>query len=788
MIEERMPQMTEGAWSSGSALPAYVRLPARERPRGNADVRRVVIIGNHLPRQCGIATFTTDLCQALDQAFPDRMCTALPVNDVPEGYAYPERVRFELDQDDLATYAAAADFLNINNIDVVCLQHEYGIFGGPAGSHILALLRDLRMPLVTTLHTVLQEPDTHQRAVLEEIIELSDRVVVMTGRAAEFLRDVYGAPAAKIDIIPHGIPELPFVDPNFFKDQFGLEGKKILLTFGLLSPNKGIQHVIEALPAVIERHPEVVYVIVGATHPHVQRRDGESYRLSLQRLARARGVDRHVIFHGRFVTLEELTQFLGAADIYVTPYLNASQIVSGTLAYAVGAGKAVISTPYWHAEELLAGGRGVLVPFQDGPALASCITELLDDEVLRHSMRKRAYLFTREHTWPKVARAYMRTFARAREERLRAPRPAFVGATLADRPAQLPDLNLDHLFRLTDSTGILQHAVFTVPNYAEGYTTDDNARAVVFAVLAAHAGAPVSGWERYLAFLWHAFSPESRRFRNFLSYDRRWLDPAGSEDCHGRALWALGTVLSRSNDDGVRGLAARLFDMALPATMEFSSPRAWAFTVLGCQEYLKRFGGDRAAQSARDALAGRLLRLYLENSSPDWPWFEDVVAYANARLPQALLVCGAGTRRQELVDAALKALGWLVELQRSEEDHFVPIGSNGFYRRGGERARFDQQPIEAGAMVSACLEAGRLTGDRDWNQSAQRAFEWFLGRNDLRLALYDPGTGGCRDGLHPDRANQNQGAEATLAFLTALLEMRRASNLIPSPVETAAIS
>ncbi len=780
--------MTEGSRLCETVLPLQVRVQARERPAANTDVRRIVIIGNYLPRQCGIATFTTDLCEALEQAFPDRTCTALPVNDVPEGYSYPERVRFELAQDDLATYAAAADFLNINNIDVVCLQHEYGIFGGPAGSHILALLRNLRMPLVTTLHTVLKEPDTHQRDVLQEIIGLSDRVVVMTGRAAEFLRDIYGAPAAKIDIIPHGIPDLPFVDPNFFKDQFGLEGKKVLLTFGLLSANKGIEHVIEALPAVIERHPEAVYVVVGATHPHVQRRERESYRLSLQRLARVRGVDRHVVFHGRFVTVEELTQFLGAADIYVTPYLNAAQIVSGTLAYAVGAGKAVISTPYWHAEELLAGGRGMLVPFRDGAALASRITQLLDDEVLRHSMRKRAYLFTREHTWPKVARAYMRTFARAREERLRHPRAAFTGATLADRPAELPDLNLGHLFRLTDSTGILQHAVFTVPNYAEGYTTDDNARAVVFAVLAAQSGVPVPGWERYLAFLWHAFSAESRRFRNFLSYDRRWLDQTGSEDCHGRALWALGTVLGRSNDDGVRGLAARLFDMALPAVTEFSSPRAWAFTLLGCHEYLKRFGGDRAAQSTRDALAGRLLRLYLDNSSPDWPWFEDVAAYANATLTQALLACESATRRQELVDVALKALRWLVDVQRSDEDHFVPIGSNGFYRRGGEKARFDQQPIEAGAMVAACLEAERVSSDSYWSQAAQRAFEWFLGRNDLRLALYDSGTGGCRDGLHPDRANENQGAEATLAFLTALVEMKRASNLIQSSVQTAAVS
>jgi len=765
----------------------HVSTGTNRRKAVHTEIRKVVVIGNHLPRQCGIATFTTDLCEALTQVFPDCSCTVLPVNDIPEGYSYPERVRFEIEQEDLSTYSAAADFLNISNVDVVCLQHEYGIFGGPSGSHILALLRELRMPVVTTLHTVLKEPDKQQRAVLEEIIRLSDRVVVMTRRGEEFLRSIYGAPAEKIDIIPHGIPDIPFVDPNFYKDQFGLEGKKVLLTFGLLSPNKGIEHVIEALPEVVQRHPDTVYVVVGATHPHVQRKQGESYRLFLQRLARSREVDRHVIFHGRFVSLEELAQFLGAADIYITPYLNPAQIVSGTLAYAVGAGKAVISTPYWHAEELLAEGRGVLVPFRDRSALAARIIELLDDEVMRHSMRKRAYLYARDLIWPKVAKAYMQTFARARQERLRVPRPAFTGATLADRPAEVPDVNLNHLLRLTDSTGVLQHAVFTVPNYAEGYTTDDNARAVVFSALASKSGISVPGWERYVAFLWHAFNTETGRFRNFLSYDRRWLDQIGSEDCHGRALWALGTVLGQSEDDGVRGLSARLFDMALPVATSFSSPRAWAFTLLGCHEYLKRFSGDRAAQMVRDALASRLLRLYQENSSEDWLWFEDVVAYANARLPQALLVSGSAMRRDELVEVGLKTLRWLVEMQGSEEDHFVPVGSNGFYRRGGQKARFDQQPIEAGAMVSACVEALRISGDSYWGQAAQRAFEWFLGRNDLRLPIYDSATGGCRDGLHPDRVNQNEGAEATLAFLIALLEMKQAADLLRPTSDEAAV-
>ncbi len=752
-----------------------------------SGVKRVALIGNYVPRQCGIATFTTDLCEALDREFPDKSYVALPINDIPEGYAYPEQVRFELFQEDLSSYLTAADFLNIGNFDLVCLQHEYGIFGGRAGSHILALLRELRMPLVTTFHTVLKEPDPFQRMVLDEIAALSDRVVAMTRRSAEFLNEIYGVPDSKIDIIPHGIPDVAFVDPNFYKDQFGLEGKKVLLTFGLLSSNKGIEHVIRALPAVVARHPDVVYVIVGATHPHVQRREGESYRLSLQRLARELGVDKHVVFHGRYVSSEELIQFLGAADIYVTPYLNPAQAVSGTLAYAVGAGKAVVSTPYWHAEELLAGDRGILVPFRHAEALAERLLELLGDDVRRHSMRKRAYLHARQMTWPNVARAYMQTFVRAREQRMREPKPDFVVVTLADRAAELPTMNLSHLHRLTDSTGILQHAVFTVPNYSEGYTTDDNARALLLSMLGVNSGVTIPETERYLAFLWHAFNSEAGRFRNFLSYQRRWLELVGSEDSHGRALWALGAVLGRSEEEGLRGVAGRLFDVALPAATAFSSPRAWAFTLLGCHEYLRRFSGDRAVQSVRDTLATRLMQLYLKHRSADWQWFEDIVSYSNATLPHALLLTGSDLRREDLIEAGLSSLRWLVELQTTEDDHFAPIGSNGFYRRGGVRARFDQQPIEAGAMVSACLDAGRLSDSHYWRQAAQRAFEWFLGRNDLKLSLYDSRTGGCRDGLHSDRVNQNQGAEATLAFLTALVEMKQSSNIITPRSKTASI-
>ncbi len=610
-----------------------------ETARGKrVSLRRVAVIGNYVPRRRGIATFTTDLCESLAQQFPETACLALPVNDTADGYAYPDRVRFELSQNDLRSYTTAADFLNINNIDLVCVQHEYGIYGGSAGSHLLALLRELRMPVVTTLHTILDAPDASQRRVLEELGQLSDRLVVMSERGAQFLEQIHGIPRAKIDLIPHGIPDVPFVDPNFYKDQFGLEGKLVILTFGLLSPNKGIEYVVRALPAVLRRFPNVVYAVVGATHPHVQRREGESYRLSLERLARSLGIDRHVIFYNRFVSLEELLKFIGAADLYITPYLNRAQIVSGTLAYTVGAGKAVISTPYWYAEELLAEERGVLVPFADAEAMGAQILRVLENDAERHAMRKRAYLLGRQMIWPQVARLYMASFERACEERSRHPRCAFQASTLQDRAADLPLLQLRHLRNLTDETGILQHAIFTDPNFSEGYTTDDNARGLALAaLLEAREEEALLPSHRYQAFLWYAFDREKGRFHNLLAYDRRWLDETGSEDCHGRALWALGLVLGRSRDAGLRGSASRLFDLALPAAQRFTSPRAWAYTLLGIHEYLKRFPGDRAAQTLREALVQKLMELYQRSSGPDWLWFEDILSYDNAWFPDATL-------------------------------------------------------------------------------------------------------------------------------------------------------
>ena len=739
-------------------------------------IQKIAFLGDYLPRKCGIATFTSDLLTSVAAEFPQSNCFAVPVNDIEGGYEYPDVVRFEVEEQDLTSYHRAADFININNVDIVCVQHEFGIYGGHSGRHLLALIRELKMPVVTTFHTVLLEPNETQRRVMQELVARSTRLVVMTERGRDMLQDIYNAPPAKIDLIPHGIPDIPFVDPNYYKDQFGVEGRTVLLTFGLLSPNKGIENVLNALPQILAEFPDVVYVVLGATHPHELKDRGEAYRLSLEILAKKNKIEKSVIFYNRFVELEELKEFIGASDLYITPYLNEAQITSGTLAYAFGAGKAVISTPYWHAAELLADERGVLVPFGDSLAIAREVTGLLRDSTRRHAMRKNAYKLGREMVWSSTARIYMRSFEQARLQGSTLSRKLFATKTLDQQPRELPEVRLDHLSRMTDSTGIFQHAILTVPNFSEGYCTDDNARAFILSTLLdelREAPARVQTLSTtYAAFLNHAFNEKTMRFHNFMSFDRQWLDEHGSEDSHGRALWALGVAVGRSPHRSFQIMSGQLFAKALPVVLTFTSPRAWAFCLIGIYEYLRRLGGDRPVSQVREALIARLMDIFDRASHPDWPWFEDELSYDNAKLPHALILSGRINGHKKVFDRGLKALRWLVELQTSENGHFRPIGSNGFYRRGGVRSAFDQQPVEAHAMVSACLEAYRATSDQWWYDQAHRAFDWFLGWNDLGLELHSVNTGGCCDALHVDRVNGNQGAESTLAFLMSLAEMQ----------------
>ena len=745
-----------------------------------SPVTKVAFLGDYPPRQCGIATFTRDLRDSVVAVNPDWNCPVIAVSDRPGAYAYPDTVRFEIPQPDVASYVRAANFLNLAHMDALCVQHEFGIYGGAAGSHLLALLRRVRMPVITTLHTVLENPDADQRRVFTELLDLSSRIVIMAERARGMLLSLYGVDEGKLSVIPHGIPGTAFTDPSFYKDQFEVAGRPVMLTFGLLSPNKGIEYIIQALPDIVARHPRLVYIVLGATHPNLMREEGENYRLQLERMTRRLGVEKNVIFVNRYVSSEELVEYIGAADIYITPYLNEAQITSGTLSYCYGAGKAVVSTPYWHAAELLSDGAGSLIPFRDAAAAGAAVNALLDDEKSLNAMRKQAYLSGRHMVWPEVAKAYTGLFEKACEhyEIYRNHQPQ--AATALGEHSHLPPWRFNHLLRMTDSTGIFQHAIFTVPWFDHGYCTDDNARALLLSVLLEELDeCPTEvrlARAAYAAFIQHAFVRETARFRNFMSFDRKWLEQHGSEDSHGRALWALGAVVGRTRSESLRAWAAPLFEEALPAVESFSSPRAWAFAVLGLHEYLRTLDGDLLAARLREELATRLFELWQRTATDDWPWFENIVAYDNPRLSHALILAGRWTGNHEMRDAGLRSLRWLMDHQRGEGGCFRPVGSNGFWLKGSVPAEFDQQPIEAAAAVSACIEAFNSTGDRHWRAEATRSFDWFLGTNDLGESLYDAASGGCRDGLHPNRSNQNQGAESTLSFWLALAEMKALDN------------
>lgn len=744
-------------------------------------IRRIAIIGDYIPRRCGIAQFTHDLYKAIKLQTPKTDVQIVAVNDIKNGYSYPEEVCFEISEEIQEEYERAADYLHVNNVDVVSLQHEFGIYGGSWGSYILPFLKTLRIPVVTTLHTILQDPNIEQRDILREIGRASTFVVTMAEKGREMLQDVYDLEAEKIEVIPHGIPDMPFVDPNFYKDQFGVEGKHVILTFGLLSPNKGIEQMIEALPNIIKEVPDTVYIVLGATHPHLIRRDGEAYRLSLTRLVERLGVKDNVIFYNRFISDEELREFLGMADVYVTPYLNEAQITSGTLSFAFGCGKAVVSTPYWHAVELLADDRGLLVPFRDSQAMAHAVVNLLKNESKRHAMRKRAYLMGREMTWAQVGGRYVELFERARRS---APEKAttrhFAVRTLANSPRHLPELKLDHLKRLTDDTGLLQHAKYSIPNRFEGYCTDDNARALIlmeFLKELENRNEDLTTMESvYSAFLHHAFEPATKVFRNFYSYDRQWIDEQVSIDCQGRSLWALGTVIARSEDENLVSWAVEIFNAALPVVLEHPYIRAWAFTARGIYEYVQRFQGDRTIRLAANQLMDRFIDAFRNESKTGWKWFEDKLTYENARLSEATILLSILTERQEALEIGLESLRWLDDIQRSEQNNFRPVGNRGFYHRGGTPAYHDQQPLEAAAMVSASITAYIASEDDRWRETAHRSFEWFLGRNDISTPLYDPKTGGCFDGLMVDRVNRNMGGESTLSFLMSLAEMKLLEN------------
>ncbi|MGC4030280.1 MAG: glycosyltransferase family 4 protein [Tepidisphaeraceae bacterium] len=740
-------------------------------------IQTVSLLGSYVPRQCGIATFTKDLRDALAGHIGDG-AGVVAMDDGIEKYAYPNEVAYQINQQRVGDYAVAAETLNEQQIDAVVIQHEYGIFGGRDGSHVLNFARRLRMPLVATLHTVLTEPSPTQKSTLKELTRLCDRVVVMSQRAQDILEGpVWQVPKGKVAYIPHGIPDVPFVDPHYYSNEFNTVGRRVLLTFGLLGPGKGIETALRALPAVIAKHPDVLYIILGATHPHVLRHEGNRYRESLEKLIAELGLQNHVRFDNKYVSTPELMKYLGVTDVYVIPYPNPAQITSGTLAYAVGAGKAVVSTPFWHAEELLSDGRGLLFPFNDPNALANQINELLDKPDVRHNVRRHAYDYARPMVWKDVAGQYLDIIRDAVAERRNGR--SVVALLRGDQP-ETTNIKLDfsHVARLSDDTGILQHAIHATPDRRHGYCTDDNARALIAALMQAHRTGDEQALalsDRYMSFLHYALNENTGRFRNFMHYDRRWLENVGSEDSHGRAVWALGFAVRSALTGTTRALACRLLRIAMPATLHFTSPRTWAFTIIGLSHHLHYYAGDTAAARQLSQLADKLFALFQKNAGADWPWLEDVVTYDNAKLCHALLLAGEQLDRPEMVQQALASLEWLLKLQVDAEGTVSLIGNDGWLHRDGRRARFDQQPVEAMALVEACVEAARVTGESSWIDQARTVLGWFTGANELGVNLVDPDTAGCCDGLHTAGVNYNQGAESTLAWVIAGLTFANAT-------------
>jgi glycosyltransferase involved in cell wall biosynthesis len=739
-----------------------------------ASACAVALVGNSLPRRCGIATFTTDLQLALDGSGPAVRTGIVAMTDGTNRYAYPAAVVREIAEGDIGAYAAAAAHLNRGNYDVVSLQHEFGIFGGDSGAHILALLEGLEIPAVTTLHTVLEAPTPSQRTVLEGIAARSARLVVMAEKGRAMLTRIYGVPPDRIELIPHGIPDMPFASPDAAKLQFGYAGRHVILTFGLLCPNKGIEVMIDAMPIVLAANPTAIYVVLGATHPNLVRDQGEAYRESLVARAQARGVAPNVVFIDGFVDQATLLAYISMCDVYVTPYLNEAQMTSGTLAYSYGLGRAVVSTPYWHADELLADRRGILVPFGDSQETGIAVSALLIDDRVRDAMRERAYDASRSMTWERTAARYLEVFDDVRRgARLRVV-PQSTAVRHRRAPIATPEIRTAHLVAMCDDTGLFQHAVHSVPDRSHGYCIDDNARALLLASTLVRSGErplPDVLIGRFAAFLQHAWNPATGRFRNFLGFDRRWTEESGSEDSHARTLWALGACARHDATATRRQWAEDLFATALPAVEGFTSPRAWAFALLG----IGAPDGDRPVDGATDRLrrilADRLAALLAAVETPDWCWFEEGLAYDNARLPQALIAAG----ERHHVAAGLRALRWLNRRQTAPSGHFRPAGTDGFGERRAPLRAFDQQPVDAAATIAASLAAWGATGDPDWIADATRAFAWFHGCNDLSAELVDAETGACRDGLHPDRPNENRGGESAVSYLLGLVEIRRAA-------------
>jgi len=722
--------------------------------------KKVVFISSFLPRKCGIATFASDLIKNTALAAKgDFEPQVVAMQSGDQKYADP--VKFEIRQNVKSDYICAADYINFSHVDAVCVQHEFGLFGGEAGAYLSLLLNRLKAPIITTLHTVVDEPDSVTHKSLVDVCNVSYKVITMNERGVSMLRDIYNIPTKKVKLIPHGIPDLPFVDSNYYKHKFSLEDRRTILTFGLLNRNKGIEVMLKAMPAIVKADPSVIYIILGMTHPNILKEEGELYRFSLRQMVKDLKLQEHVIFYNRFVDDHELHNFLCAADIYVTPYINEKQLTSGTLSFAVGTGKAVVSSPYWAATELLADGRGKLVGFKDSEQIAETVVEILQNDSEFYSLRRQAYDYGRSRTWPKIGQAYWKLFnAKWLPVRIAAK------TTLS---IEVPELSLAHLEKLTDDTGLYQHANFTIPNREHGYCTDDNARAVILMTKHyAQYSEPqaLRLLDTYFSFIIHSQNSDGT-IRNFMNFDRSWLKDEPLNDAFGRVLWAFGTVMAQPPSSAYLSIAKSCFDKSVELIQK-QLPRGMAYSILGMCDYLKQFPGASDIKRQLELTADGLIIQYEENNYPDWDWFEEILTYDNAILPYALFVAGLTSGNKKYIEIAEKTCEFLLTNTFNNE-YFSFIGCKGFYERGGTKATFDQQPIEAASTVMMLRAAYDATQKEKYLTLQRKAFDWFLGQNELRIPLYDFRTKGCNDGLLRDGVNTNQGAESTLSFLLSLL-------------------
>lgn len=729
--------------------------------RGPAPFRHLALIGNALPRKCGLATYTTHVAAALRNRFPEMRVDHYAMDD-GSGVFYPGSIT-TIDAESLDAYHSAAERIEQDGAEAIWLQHEYGIFGGPAGSHVLELIGATDLPLIVTLHTVLEQPSEEQEVVLKRLVNRADRTIVMASTGADILKRRYGLSGDRIRVIPHGVADRPLRNPDELKPRFGWDGRKVMMTFGLLAPNKGIEHMVQAMPAIAAEHPEVLYEVVGATHPNLVRMEGERYRRTLMDRARELGIDGHVRFVDRFVDEDELLDMLQAADIYVTPYLNMAQVTSGTLSYAIAVGKPVIATPYVHARDILSDGHGVLVPPSDSDALRQATLDLLDDDEKRLALAEAAYRRGRTMLWPKVVEQSL--------ERLPA-RPRLVAShSPVPRPAQLP---LDAVERMTDAVGIIQHAVYSVPDRDHGYCIDDNARALIAMVRRPDDRRAASLARTFAAFIQHGWNPARRRFRNFMGFDRRWCEDCGSDDSNGRTVWALGVAAARAPTPSLREWALKLFNETASIATEEMALRARAFAALGAAEFLGRWPDHGLAGSIMACSAEQLMQHHDQHSRDGWDWFEPSLAYDNARLPEALIRSGQALGESAMIGRGLETLEWLVRQQTSPRGTFRPVGCKSFCRPYAPPLAFDQQPLEATATIDAAAAAYEASGDEKWRRVAQDAFAWFFGDNDAGAPMADVADGSCYDGLMATGINRNQGAESILSFHLAAQTMREA--------------